>query len=38
MKEESYEEDMDHWFVYDMAKNCGGRYLDGCRVELPFLW
>jgi hypothetical protein len=30
------EEDIDHCFVYDLAKHHGGRYSDGSCVELPF--
>jgi hypothetical protein len=37
VKEEPYEEeDTDYCFMYDMAKNHEGRYLDGCCVELSF--
>jgi hypothetical protein len=30
------EDDASHCFVYDLAKNRGGRYLDGSYIELPF--
>jgi hypothetical protein len=37
VKEELHaEEDVNHCFVYDMAKSRGGRYLDGSCIELPF--
>jgi hypothetical protein len=37
VKEEPYEEkDTNYCFVYYMARNYGGRYLDGCCVELLF--
>jgi hypothetical protein len=36
IKEEPREEDMDHCFVYDMAKSRGEWYLDGSCIELPF--
>jgi hypothetical protein len=39
VKEELHaEEDADHCFVYDMAKNHGGRYSDGSCIEQPFSW
>jgi hypothetical protein len=28
--------DASHYFVYDLAKSRGGRYLDGSCIELPF--
>jgi hypothetical protein len=37
VKEELHEEGgVDHCFVYDLAKHCGGRYSDGSCLELPF--
>jgi hypothetical protein len=30
------EDDANHCFIYDLAKNRGGRYLDGSCIELPF--
>jgi hypothetical protein len=30
------EKDMNHCFVYDMAKCRGGRYSDDSCIELPF--
>jgi hypothetical protein len=37
VKEELHpEKDANHCFVYDMAKNRGGRYSDGSCIELPF--
>jgi hypothetical protein len=30
------EEDVNHCFVYDLAKSCRERYLDGSCIELPF--
>jgi hypothetical protein len=37
VKEELYvEEDVNHCFVYDMAKSRRGRYSDGSCIELPF--
>jgi hypothetical protein len=35
-KELHVEEDANHCFVYDMAKNRGGQYSDGSCIELPF--
>jgi hypothetical protein len=35
-QELSAEIDASHCFVYDLAKNQGGRYLDGSCIELPF--
>jgi hypothetical protein len=29
-------EDASHCFVYDLAKDQGGRYLEGSCIELPF--
>jgi hypothetical protein len=29
-------EDLNHCFVYDMAKSHGGRYSNGSCIELPF--
>jgi hypothetical protein len=37
VKEELHdEEDVNHGFVYDMAKSREGRYSDGSCIELPF--
>jgi hypothetical protein len=36
VKELSAVIDVSHCFVYDLAKNQGGRYLDGSCIELPF--
>jgi hypothetical protein len=32
----SAERDGSHCFIYDLAKNQGGRYLDDSCIELPF--
>jgi hypothetical protein len=37
VKEELHsEEDVNHYFVYDMANSLEGRYSDGSCIELPF--